>query len=66
VAFGAGSLMTLLVFYLIAYRTPKHFQPYSKMLMMCAIVDMSYIFTDFLGQLVGFFSVINGFELKKS
>jgi hypothetical protein len=36
IALSLGGSLTLLVFYLIAYKTPKHFQPYSKMLMLCA------------------------------
>jgi hypothetical protein len=53
VAFGLGSLLTLLIIYLIVFRTPKHFQAYKQILTMCTAMDVCYLLTDICLQLVG-------------
>jgi hypothetical protein len=55
IAFLIGLSLTLVVLFLIGWRTPKSFQPYSRMLLLCAIVDVMYLGGDFWCQGVRLF-----------
>lgn len=47
-----GTFFICLLSYLITYKTPQHFRPYSKMVMLCVIGDSSIIISNFLFQVV--------------
>jgi hypothetical protein len=49
-----GMLLNLLMIYLIINKTPVHFKPYSKLLLMCQIGDILSIISHFLCQSVSF------------
>lgn len=50
-----GLLGVAYVVWLVMYRTPTHFKPYSKMLLLCAGSDVYVILGDFLCQTVSYF-----------
>jgi uncharacterized membrane protein len=51
-AFTFGIATVLLVQYLILFKTPRQFQEFSKLLLLCMAVDTFYLLTDLFTQTV--------------
>lgn len=53
-AFFIGMSLVGLLIFLIVFKTPRHFRPYSKMVFLCALTDSIILICDFLCQSVSF------------
>lgn len=53
-AFLIGMSLVCVLLFLIFFKTPSHFRPYSKMVFLCALTDSIILISDFLCMIVSF------------
>lgn len=56
-AFSSGIFLVCLLTYLILTRTPIHFRPYSRILLLCALNDSIILAVHIILQTVGLFEM---------
>lgn len=60
-AITIGVVLSCLLFYMIFNKTPSHFRPYKKMLLLGAVIDTIVLIDNFLIQSVSFSKLITTF-----